>query len=282
MMALTVTFPIVFGGLENPLRAYVVVYNTYMVVMFGIAVRRMARRARNRRWRPGAAANAITRADVWLFAGGITVMAVAVTAVAVGGLPGRAAPLGLAIDTAVNVLVTIPVAARELTHVVRGLALAGGMVVATAAAYFGGRALVAPLRAEGATPAADVALIAVLVAVWVPAQAWLRRAVHRVVLGRREHLWNDLHAFLSTLSPDAGATACCRRALVELVRVLGLRGAAIVMRDGDTIVEGEFDAEPLRAAWPRGEALDALPRSSTRGRACRRMRSAGSSNRSSP
>src|SRR5262249_55543436 len=44
-----------------------------------------------------------------------------------------------------------------------------------------------------------------------------------------------------------------------LVRVRKLPGAAIVFRDGETLVEGEFDPTPITRVWPRGAASDALP-----------------------
>ena len=259
MMALNLTFPIVFGGLPHPLLTYVVLRNAYLLGVFAWAVLRMSRVARRGRWRPGAAGSAILRADVWFFGGSLIVMASVVALLATGGLPGRGSPTGFAIDTAVNVLVTIPIAVRELTYVVRGVLFAGGMLVALTGTSFASRALVAPLVAGGAPQAADAATVLMLAAVLIPAQAGLRHAIHRVVLRRRAHLWDDLRTFITTLSPDAGALACCRAALGEIVRVLGLRGAAILLRDGEAIVEGHFLVDRLREVWPRGDALDALP-----------------------
>jgi signal transduction histidine kinase len=259
MMALTVTFPIVFQGLASPLLTYVVLRNVYLLVVFASAVFRMSQVARRGRWRPGAAGSAILRADIWFFGGGLIVMASVAALLAAGGLPGHGSPTAFVVDTAVNVLVTIPIAVRELTYVVRGVLFAGGMLAALAGTFFASRALVAPLVAGGAPHAADVAMILMLAAVLMPAQAGLRHAIHRLVLRRRAHLWNDLRTFLTTLSPDAGALVCCRAALGEIVRVLGLHGAAILLRDGEAVVEGRFQVDRLREVWPRDEALDALP-----------------------
>jgi signal transduction histidine kinase len=65
---------------------------------------------------------------------------------------------------------------------------------------------------------------------------------------------------LHGLSPELGTHECCRRALAGIARVMQLRGAAIVLRDGDAVVHGTFAVEPLARAWPRGDAVDALPR----------------------
>ena len=259
LMTLTLAFPWVLAGLTSPLLAYEMTRNVYLAIVFGLAVRHMARTARRGGWHPGAAANAVVRADVWLFAGGILVVVGTVASLAFGGLGPRGDWGDVAIDTAITTFVTIPVAVRELTYVVRGLLFAGGLFVATTAAFLGLRALAAPLVAGGAPHAADAVICLGVAAAVLAAQAGLRRGIHYVVLRRREHLWNELHAFLGTLDPDAGIAECCRRALRELVRVLGLRGAAIILRDGEAIVEGEFAVDKLAAAWPRGDAFDALP-----------------------
>src|SRR5262249_12119016 len=128
VMALTLVFPIVLRGFANPLIAYFMIRNTYMVVVFGLAVRRMMRVARRGRWRPGAAGNAVLGADIWLFGGGIAVMVVVLALLAFGGLPVRVSLRGFLIDAAITILVTIPIAVRELTHVVRALLFTGGVL----------------------------------------------------------------------------------------------------------------------------------------------------------
>src|SRR5262249_18068744 len=57
--------------------------------------------------------------------------------------------------------------------------------------------------------------------------------------------------------PELGVHECCRRILGELARVMQLRGAAIVLRDGAAFTHGAFAVEPLRAVWPA--AVDTLP-----------------------
>jgi signal transduction histidine kinase len=259
VMATTVFFPVWFGGFANPLLAYLLLRNAYMITLFALTVGRMMRVRRHGRWRPGAAANAVIGADVLLFGGGIALMALVLGLVAIGGLPDQPSLRSFLIDAGIAVLVTTPIAARELTHVVRALLLASSVIAVTAVTFFASRAVVPYLIGPQAVRTADVATVLAIVAVGLPAQALMRHAIDRVILRRRAHLWNDLRTFLATLSPELGATTCCRRALAETVRVLGLTGAAILLRDGETIVEGTFDVEPLRRSWPRGEALDALP-----------------------
>lgn len=99
----------------------------------------------------------------------------------------------------------------------------------------------------------------ILATLLVSGQSWLRAALYRLIFRRNMEQFAELRAFLHRISPEEGVTACCRRALAELVRVRQLRGAAIVLRDGDAVVEGSFDLGPLLDVWPRGAASDALP-----------------------
>jgi signal transduction histidine kinase len=259
VMVLTLGFPSWLAGFGNPLQAYFVIRNTYLLAAFGFAVRRMIRGVRRGRWRPGTAGANIVAGDVWMFGGGVIVMGIVLAMLASGDPPDRVSARGFAIDLAITALVTVPIAARELTHVVRGLLFVGGVLAVTTVTFFGGRGLVTRLVGPDVPRIADLTTILLTVGVLLPAQAGLRDLIDRRVLKRRAYLWNDLRTFIATLSPEAGVTACCRRVLVEVVRVLGLTGAAIVLRDGDAIVEGTFDVEPLRRTWPRGDALDALP-----------------------
>jgi signal transduction histidine kinase len=246
------------GAFADPLFEYVIVRNVYMLVVFGLAVRRMIQVARRGRWRPGAAANTIVGADIWLFGGGLALMAIVIGLVTLTGLPGRTSAGGFAIDAGVTILMTIPVAARELTFVLRGLAFTGGTLAATVVAFAGTRALATSLMGPDVA-GLDAMTVLAIVAVVLPTQGALRRAIDWWTLRRRAHLWADLQTFLATLSPEAGIATCCRQALAELVRVLGLRGAAIILRDGESIVEGTFELGALETAWPRGAELDALP-----------------------
>ena len=257
VMATSLLHRTLLAAFDDPLFAYVIVRNLYILTVFGLAVRRMLQVARSGRWRPGAGANTIVGADIWLFGGGLVLMAIVLGLVAWSGLPARTSPRGFAIDAGVTILMTLPVVARELTFVVRGLLFTGGMLAATIVAFAGSRALVTSLVGPH-TGGIDVVTVLAIVAVLLPAQAVLRRAIDSWLL-RRDYLWADLQRFLATLTPEAGTTACCQQALAELVRVLGLRGAAIILRDGETVVVGTFDADALRDAWPRGAALDALP-----------------------
>ncbi len=90
-------------------------------------------------------------------------------------------------------------------------------------------------------------------------QRLLRSAVRRVLFGQHERRTAELQAFMQHLSPELGVVECCRRALAELVRVRQLPGAAIILADGETLVHGAFDVEPLRRAWPLGAAAVVLP-----------------------
>jgi signal transduction histidine kinase len=107
--------------------------------------------------------------------------------------------------------------------------------------------------------ALDLGFLLVLGLCLAPFQGWLRVIVSGAMLRRRQSQQEELQRFLHTLSPEIGVATCCRNALRELVRVRPLRGAAILLRSGETIIEGEIDLEPVLRVWPRGDAIDALP-----------------------
>src|SRR5262249_42872525 len=50
-----------------------------------------------------------------------------------------------------------------------------------------------------------------------------------------------------------------RGVLHALVRVLGLRGAGVILRDGTACAEGAVDVGLLQDVWPRDPAADSLP-----------------------
>ncbi len=127
----------------------------------------------------------------------------------------------------------------------------GGLLEAQSLAFASADASLHPL-VELATVLATGLVVTV-------GQMWLRARVHRLVFRRSLHQHAELLSFLHTLSPELGLVECCRRALVELVRVRQLPGAAILLRDGEAVVTGTFDVASLLRVWPRGAAADALP-----------------------
>jgi signal transduction histidine kinase len=151
-----------------------------------------------------------------------------------------------------------PFAMRMLGVVLPELVVAIGSLVVVAAllaAFVAAGGSLAPRAA----PALDLALLLVLGLCLGPFQTWLRVVVSGAVLRQRQSQQENLQRFLYTLSPELGVATCCRLALRELVRVRPLRGAAILLRSGEAIVEGEIDLEPVVRVWPRGDGIEALP-----------------------
>jgi len=128
------------------------------------------------------------------------------------------------------------------------------MIGVTAAVYGVVRIPVSP---EVAGPVA-VAAIATLALGLVPAHAWFATVTERLVFRRGDRRQAELQVVLHALSPEAGVVACCTSALAGLGRVMRLRGAAIFLTDGNTVVQGAFDARALAAVWPRDATSSAL------------------------
>src|SRR5262249_31149422 len=102
------------------------------------------------------------------------------------------------------------------------------------------------------------AAIATLALGLVPARAWFSTVTERLVFRRGGPRQAELQAVLHALSPEAGVVACCTSALAALCRVMRLRGAAIFLHDGDTVVHGAFHRRGLDRVWPRGTESSAL------------------------
>ena len=213
--------------------------------------------------RPGAwgpeNASEIRRPDLALIGGGFAAVFAVALAIAVwpfGGM-GRVLPFAFA-EAFAGLVLAAPWATRMLGIIVPDVMVS----MALAAGAFGVLGAYVRVRASAAPELAvlvDLATVAVLGLLFVPGQHALRRLAERLVVGRRRIQLAALQRFLRSLSPELGVLECCRRALAELVRVRNLPGAAIVFRDGETLVEGDFDPTPITRVWPRGAASDVLP-----------------------
>src|SRR5262249_55500226 len=137
-----------------------------------------------------------------------------------------------------------PVVIRVLGHIVPGVVVTRGLGFGVLA-IFAARSTVADpgppdrravlaLRRGGARP--------VLVSA---GRRLLEHAGARLIRRRRQTEMHALQQFLHTLSPELGVGECCRRILVEIVRARRIPGAAIVLADGEPIVEGSIDVAPL-------------------------------------
>src|SRR5262249_27125443 len=115
-----------------------------------------------------------------------------------------------------------PFVARSVVGVAERLLVGAGAIAASAAVYLATRTLAASTsdpETRRLVHVCGVAAVALLVVVGRP---WLAASAERLLLHRTRLRRTALHAFLQTLSPDAGVVECCRRALAEVARVLGL------------------------------------------------------------
>jgi signal transduction histidine kinase len=256
---LTGIFPSLLPGatFDDQLTLYLTIRNVFIAVVFGLTLLRVSRGARRGAMRPGAAALVPRYLDVLLMGISVVALGCLTWAVARGklrfGQPG-----GFSFDLLITIPVTLPWMVRKAGRVLRVVLLGAGTIALTAGALVWIRAVTAPLAAAGAGRLAGVLTVLTLVLIVVPGRALLRTIVDRVVYRRQRRFWEARHAFLGTLSPEAGVAECCRRALAELQRALGLRGIAALLCDGTAVAVGDFDLEPLRRVWPVGDAFGAF------------------------
>src|SRR5215510_1320827 len=156
--------------------------------------------------------------------------------VLMGGGPPAAAAWMYGLHAAGGTLLTFPFVVRDLPDVSATFVTVVAMITATWAAYTGVPALSARLPDADLQRLVSVSAVLGLVALITLGRPRLRALVERVLFGLRRRLWEELQGALGTLTPELGTRECCRRALAELARCFQLRGAAILLRDGEAVV----------------------------------------------
>jgi signal transduction histidine kinase len=231
----------------------------YAFVMAALTLREAYGLARRGTWTPGPAVSELRSADIILMATALGAMLTLLLALALTGGAPLTSVGGLALHTIVELALAAPFVARMLGRTVRAFLLATILMSATAVVYFAARVLGARAGNTELARLIDVGAVAVLLLVLGPGRILLRDLIERTIFRRSRQRQAELQAFMQSLSPELGARECCRRALVELRRVLGLRGAALVLRDGTAFVDGTFRIDAITAVWPTNAAADALP-----------------------
>jgi signal transduction histidine kinase len=159
----------------------------------------------------------------------------------------------------IGLLITLPFAVRILGDVVKRLLFAVVVLIAVGSSYAAGvklAGLAAPALRDAivllAVAGSVLSLLAVQRSVW-SALDWL-------IFRRGQARRTELRAFMQTLSPDLGAAECCRRALAEVLRLMQLRGGAVLLTgDRGVVVQGDIDVDPLLAVWRDARAVELLP-----------------------
>jgi signal transduction histidine kinase len=152
-----------------------------------------------------------------------------------------------------------PFAVRLLGDVLRTVLTAATLLAATAGVYLCAERLLAQAGEPELRRLIHLGTIGALTLVLVGGHRWLGDVIDRLLFRRSRRRRAELQDLLQTLTPDVGTLECCRRALAGLVGVMELRGAGIILQDGQCITHGAFAAEPLVGVWPRGDAARVLP-----------------------
>jgi signal transduction histidine kinase len=240
---------------------------TYEGVMLILIARRLWQESREWGWRSGGIGEPHLLDAALIAIGLVALGATGVISLLQGRLPAAlllsGAPtvvVSMAALQSVGLLAfATPFVVRSMVGVGERLLVAAGAITASATVYLAGRTLAASTSDPETQRLVHVLGVAVIAVLLLRGQPWLVAGAERLLLHRTRLRRTTLRAFLQTLSPEAGVVACCRRALAEVSRVLGLEGAAILLRTGETISHGVIDTAPLEHAWPRGAGMDGLP-----------------------
>jgi signal transduction histidine kinase len=238
-------------------------YSLYMLALGVAAVFDFRRDAKPGAWRPGGLWQARS-ADIAVLGTALVLIAVHQVIPALVGttsldllLDPKPSTAGLAmylLNGTAALFFAAPFVVRNLGDLLPAVLT----VLATVAAVFGVHVAARSALAQVADPelatVVDAGAILVVVLVVMPLRTRFGALLERVLFRRGRFRWSELHDVIQALPPEAGVAECCRRTLTELVRIMRLRGAAILLCDGQTVAEGTIDVAPLERAWPRDGA----------------------------
>jgi signal transduction histidine kinase len=249
LVGLLAVFPgmIPAPSFDGSLAVFFVIRNGYVLLMIALMLGYALPFVRRGAWRPGGLGE-VRSADIILLVGGLLGAAGWVVVSMTRSLTAPVPPWLLLYDLVVGLGLAAPLAVRFLGDLAPRFLLALIMLVFAGTILIGRRAL----HDEALGSLLDVAAVVALVLAFGPGQLWLRRAIDYLLFRTRVRQREELAAFLHALPPELGRAECCRRALAELVRVLQLRGVAIVPAD-DTppVAHGKIAVETIARVWPR-------------------------------
>jgi signal transduction histidine kinase len=258
LVALMVAPPRFVNALaESMLLATRVVFLSYVLAMSVLCAWQVWRTARGSGWGPGGVVE-VRRPDVIIAVCGPLAACAALVVVLAAGKQWHPSLSTVLLEVVIGVTIAIPILVRMLGEIVHRVLVAVVMIIAIGA-LLGLHAAILAAAGSAFRPLIDLATVVVLFLVLVTGHAWLRATLARVIFRRSRLRVAELQAFVQQLSPESGVIECCRRAVGQLARVMQLRAAVILLRDGEAVVEGDFALEPLRQVWLRDAATAALP-----------------------
>lgn len=235
-----------------------IVFFAFVVAMLGLALLQIRRVAREGGWRP-AGLGVARRSDVVVLGVALVALSVLFGVLFVNDSPLVKERIAI-LDALVGFAFAVPFVMRSLGEVVRLYLLTVSMGAVVTLAYVGGPLLRERVVAPWARTLVDAGAIAFVVVAIGHAHLWVRAELEQLLFRRSRRRRAELQRFARTLAPELGVREATRQALAEAVRVLQLRGAAVLLGDGSPPqVEGSFAIDLVDGTWPRGAAAATLP-----------------------
>jgi signal transduction histidine kinase len=198
----------------------------------------------------------IRRADIALV--GVGMLALGGSVVLMVRDPMDTGDLFLLVLLLVGLATAGPFLARIPGAVLHGVLVWTALLGAAATLQRGAATLTRVLPEPSLRPMVEIVLLVALVLVLGPGRSALGAAVDWLLFRQSRRRAAQLQGIVHAISPEIGMTAVCEEALAGFVGILGLRGAALIFRDGQAVVHGDLEIGPVLRIWPRDTALDAL------------------------
>jgi len=238
-------------GLPAGFAAYPALRMLYQIIMIGLIVAALLPIIR-----PGGMTAGMSgwigarRSDAFFLIGAMVTMAawlvIAGTTSWTTGKLWRPTGWGIALDAVAGFGFAAPMATRFLGHVVRSVLVILVTGLAAAAVCFVAVPMATSAIGVDYAPLINLAALIALILIFLPGRALLLQMIDASLLRRDVRRRDELQAFMQALSPALGGSECCRRALAELARVMRLRGAALLFREGDAVVHGHIEIGELQ------------------------------------
>jgi signal transduction histidine kinase len=234
----------------------------FVMTMLVLSIRHVSRFAQPGAWRPGG--NEARSSDLAVVSLAFALVIVLFVYYSQRTPEGRGIPFIAPpplLVSGIGLLFAVPFAVRIVVDVFKRFLVACAVLGIAAAGFLTFRLALWPRLDPTLREPASFAWLCVLIFVLLYVSASIRAAVDEALFRRSARRRTELLAVLHSLSPELGVLECARRTISDFVRIMRVRGAALLLTRGrGAVTSGRISLEPLERIWAEGDLITHLPR----------------------